>query len=43
MAIQIFSKQKQARGNFNYGEILENKPIEDKKTAFSGFAEKRSK
>mgnify|MGYP007071974985 CR=1 FL=1 len=23
--------------------ILENKPIEDKKTAFSGFAEKRSK
>ena len=27
MAIQIFLKQKQARGNFNYGEILENKPI----------------
>ena len=27
MPIQKFSKEKQAIGNFNYGEILENKPI----------------
>ena len=27
MPIQKFSKVKQATGNFNYGEILENKPI----------------
>ena len=27
MPIQKFSKEKQATGNFNYGEILENKPI----------------
>jgi redox-sensitive bicupin YhaK (pirin superfamily) len=27
MPIQKFSKEKQASGSFNYGEILENKPI----------------
>ena len=27
MPIQKFSKDKQAKGNFNYGEILENKPV----------------
>ena len=27
MGIEIFNTEDQASGNFNYGEILENKPI----------------